>query len=234
MLGVLLVLVAVLVGARVVAGADKSIRVWGLSRDVAAGTTLDDSDVHTVRVQLYGQSGRYLAGGSSPVGQVVNRDLHDGDLLPRQALGPVRNGVLVALPVPAANMPAGVGAGDRIAVYSGPRAQAAAQGSDTTPVLAGLTVQSVSQAQHGVGGSDETAQVIVEVYAATDAKVLLNAISGGSLYVLKQVGDRADSTGERSVDAPRSAARPHGDWVVGGPTATASTLPSAGTPTPRR
>lgn len=233
--GVLMVLVAVLVGARVVAGADKSVRVWSLAHDVSAGATLGSSDVHTVRVRLYGDPGHYLAAGTSPIGRAVNRDLRDGDLLPSTALGPIRSGVLVPLPVPVVNMPADVGPGDRIAVYTGPRTQSAQQGS-TTPVLAGLTVQSLTSGARNLGGSDETAQLIVEVYAAADAKVLLNAVATGTLYVVKEVGATSSAGGRRSTDAPAPAATPRGDWMVGGPSARPPATPStpSASPTPSR
>ena len=52
-LGLVLVLVAVVVGARVVAGADKSTTVWGMAHDVAAGTKLTGGDLRQVRVRLY-------------------------------------------------------------------------------------------------------------------------------------------------------------------------------------
>jgi len=215
--GVLLVLVAVLVGARVVAGADKSTRIWGIARDVASGTTLKAGDLRAVRVRLYDDAGRYLSAATSPVGHVVNRDLRTGDLLPSSALGAASSGVLVGLPVDPANLPAGLGRGDRIAIYaSDPKASKAIP---PVPVLSELVVQSISGGQTGAlsGGSNSKLQVLVEVHTAVDAKDLVGATANATIIVVKEVGHTAVDA--RSSDAPRPAAPapPPGGWAGAAP-----------------
>ena len=61
MLGVLLVLVSVLLGARVVGAADSTVPVWAASGDLAAGTVLAAGDLVAVDVRLDDAAGRYLA-----------------------------------------------------------------------------------------------------------------------------------------------------------------------------
>src|SRR4051794_10007168 len=67
-LGVGMVLVSVLLGATVVANADKRTAVWSVSHDLAAGTVLKADDLTTVRVQLGGAAGSYLPAAQAVVG----------------------------------------------------------------------------------------------------------------------------------------------------------------------
>ena len=86
-LGVLLVLLSVLVGARVLAGADRSQLVWATSRALAPGSVLAPGDLVAVRVRLFDSAGLYLdADQPAPVGYVAARGLGAGELLPDDAL----------------------------------------------------------------------------------------------------------------------------------------------------
>lgn len=86
-LGVLLVLLSVLVGARVLATADRSQLVWATSRALAPGSVLSQTDLVAVRVRLFDSAGRYLdASAPAPVGYVAARGLGSGELLPDDAL----------------------------------------------------------------------------------------------------------------------------------------------------
>ena len=86
-LGVLLVLLSVLVGARVLAGADRSQLVWATSRALAPGSVLAAGDLVAVRVRLFDTAGLYLdAEQPAPVGYVAARGLGAGELLPDDAL----------------------------------------------------------------------------------------------------------------------------------------------------
>jgi len=86
-LGVLLVLLSVLVGARVLAGADRSQLVWATSRALAPGSVLASEDLVAVRVRLFDTAGLYLdADQPAPVGYVAARGLGAGELLPDDAL----------------------------------------------------------------------------------------------------------------------------------------------------
>src|SRR5690242_1627018 len=58
-LGVLLVLGSVLVGARVLSSADATVPVWAASGDLAAGTALTADDVVAVDVRLDDAAGAY-------------------------------------------------------------------------------------------------------------------------------------------------------------------------------
>lgn len=86
-LGLLLVLVSVVVGARVLSSADRSTLVWAAGTELPAGTLLVEGDLEAVRVRLFESAGRYVgAQGPPPVGYVVRRGLGAGELLPQGAL----------------------------------------------------------------------------------------------------------------------------------------------------
>lgn len=187
LLGVLLVLVSVVVGARTLSAADRSTLVWATTGDVALGSQLSASDLAPARVRLYDNVDRYLdATSPPPVGYVVRRALGEGELLPDDALVLPEDGAfrLVTVPVEAGHFPpdladeqevdvwvspprptggsagaapagaastAGTGAGPdtaapldlrgsqevltRVAVASGPPAEAFRSGSTTSPVV---------------------------------------------------------------------------------------------------
>ena len=81
-LGVLLVLVSVLIGARVLAGADKSQLVWATNRALAPGSVLAQVDLVPVRVRLFDAASLYLdASEPAPAGYIVSRGLGAGELL---------------------------------------------------------------------------------------------------------------------------------------------------------
>lgn len=86
-LGVLLVLLSVLVGARVLSGADRSQLVWASSRALAPGSVLTQDDLVAVRVRLFDSAVLYLdAARPPPVGYVAVRALGTGELVPDDAL----------------------------------------------------------------------------------------------------------------------------------------------------
>jgi len=108
-LGVLLVLVSVVVGARVLSSADRSTLVWAASKELTAGTLLAAGDLEPVRVRLFESAGQYVgADGSPPVGYVVRRGLGAGELPPQDTLSDPDRGAelrLVTVPVEAGHYP---------------------------------------------------------------------------------------------------------------------------------
>jgi hypothetical protein len=149
-LGVLLVLVSVVVGARVLAAADRSQLVWVTGSDLAAGVTLTDDDLVAAQVRLFGSGAGYLpAHGEKPVGYVLGRAVGSGELLARSALVAPGGGDelrQVSVPVLPVHYPSGLGRGERVDVWttptrdSGPTAEEAAV-TGSRLVLPALTVQ---------------------------------------------------------------------------------------------
>jgi SAF domain-containing protein len=167
--GVLLVVVSVAAGARIVAAADRSVQVWALDRDVAAGTVLTAEDVRPARVRLFESAPLYLRTTQAPTGRSVSRRLGRGELLPAEALRHPSPGVVVAIPVLPENAPA-VSRGQSIDVWAGTK--------DCGPelVLAAAPVQEVRTDRVGaLASSSGPLQVVVRVGAA-DVERLLAAL----------------------------------------------------------
>lgn len=167
--GVLLVVVSVATGAKVVSAADRSVQVWALARDLAAGTVLAPDDLRPARVRLFDTSPRYLRTADSPAGRVVTRGLSEGELLPVAALRSTQPGLVVNIPVRPENAPA-LFRGKSVDVW------ASTKGCAPERVLVAAPVQEVRS--EGVGALSSGAgslQVVVRVGAA-EAERLLAAL----------------------------------------------------------
>jgi hypothetical protein len=148
-LGVLLILISVLVGAKVLSGADASQQVWLAVHDLAPGTVLTDDDLALGRVRLFGTSERYLA-GDKPLGYVVVREIGAKELVARTALSEPGHEVArreVTVPVPGGHLPPDLAHGDTVDVYVTPseataRRTLAAKGAD--PYAPRLVLRGVS------------------------------------------------------------------------------------------
>ena len=140
-LGLLLVLVSVVVGARVLSSADRSTLVWAASKDLTAGTLLADGDLEPVRVRLFESAGAYVgAGAQPPVGYVVRRGLAAGELLPQGALAERERAAelrLVTVPVEAGHYPPTLRDDQRVDLWVTPQAEAdPATGAAADPAAA--------------------------------------------------------------------------------------------------
>src|SRR5690242_13760572 len=85
-LGVLLVLGSVLLGARVIGAADATVPVWSAAGDLAAGTVLAADDLVAVDVRLDDAADSYLSTRTRPEGRTLSRAVSAGELLPRTTL----------------------------------------------------------------------------------------------------------------------------------------------------
>jgi hypothetical protein len=170
--GVLLVLVSVLLGARVVASADRSVQVWALTRDVSAGTTLAAADLRPARVRLFDSAEAYLRLVQSPAGRTVTRHLNAGELLPRSAVVATPPGAIVNIPVQLGNAPE-LARGELVDIW------ATTKGCAPVQVLARVPVQDVRDSGAALAVSSTSMQVIVRVSPA-EAQRAVVALSGDS------------------------------------------------------
>ncbi|SDO31922.1 SAF domain-containing protein [Geodermatophilus sp. DSM 45219] len=222
-LGVLLVLGSVLLGARVVAAADATVPVWSAAGDLAAGTQLAAEDLVAVDVRLDDVAGAYLATSTQPEGRTLARAVRSGELLPRTALEEPAELVQLALPVQAGYVPPGLDRGQVVDVYAvaDPAAGATAAGDGSVAlVVAAAPVQAISGRTEGVlSTATTTVQVVVSV-PVEDAPAVLAAIGGRPLVVV--VHGSVDTGGA----AGTAAARPTGT------SSSAAPAPSTAAPTP--
>jgi hypothetical protein len=232
-LGVLLVLGSVLLGARVVATADATVPVWSAAGDLAAGTVLTAGDLVAVDVRLDDVAGAYLATSTRPEGRTLARAVRDGELLPRTALEEPAALVQLALPVQAGFVPPGLDRGQVVDVYAvaDPAAGATAAGDGSvTPVVAAAPVQAISGRTEGVlSTATTTVQVVVSV-PADRAPAVLGAIGGRPLVVV--VHGSVDAVAGGTPPAT-SSARPSGTPAPSSPQSSPSAAPAPSAPASR-
>lgn len=150
--GVAIVAVSVVVGARVLAAADDTVTVWAVAADVGPGQRLDPDDLVATRVRFADDDdlARYLTTGATLPGDLrLTRPVAAGELLPRDALGDDEGDDLVevSLPVTPLRVPTSVTGGSVVDVYVA-HGEADRRGSgrrdraddEPAPDLAGVTV----------------------------------------------------------------------------------------------
>jgi hypothetical protein len=186
-LGVLLVLGSVLLGARVVSAADATVAVWAVAGDLAEGTQLTADDLVPVDVRLDETAGAYLSTSTRPEGRTLSRAVQAGELLPRSALEQAGELVQVALPVQAGYVPPGLERGQLVDVYAlaDPAAGATAEADGSVAlVVAEAPVQALSGRSEGVLSTPTTTVQVVVAVAADEADDVLAAIGGRPLVVV--------------------------------------------------
>jgi hypothetical protein len=203
-LGVLLVLGSVLLGARVVSAADATVPVWVATGDLAAGTQLTASDLRSADVRLGDAAGSYLSTGTRPEGRTLSRAVRAGELLPRSALDAVGELVQLALPVQSGYVPPGLERGQLVDVYAVADPAAGATGladGSVTVVVRKAPVQAISGRSEGVLSTPTTAIQVVVAVSADDAPDVLGSIAGRPLVVV--VHDSVDAgSGQASTADP--------------------------------
>lgn len=209
--GVLLVLVSVVVGARVLGRGDARQPVWTASHDLAAGTTLAAGDLARAQVRLDDRGDRYLlADGAPPVGYVLQRGVGPGELVPRASL--VRPDAVaggrreVAVPVTPGHLPEDLQPGQQVDVYVTPqRAAPTAASPEPAPgtrlVLSRVTVTSRSRPAGLAGGG----QGVVLSVAEAEAVPLVAAAQAGGIDLVRV--PRADQLPALRAPVPAAAAQ---------------------------
>lgn len=218
-LGVLLVLASVLLGARVVSSADATVPVWAVTGDLAAGTELSTDDLVAVDVRLDGAAGAYLSTRTRPEGRMLSRAVREGELLPGSALEESDELVQLALPVQSGYVPPGLQRGQLVDVYAvaDPAAGATVADGSVALVVRRAPVQALSGRSEGVLSTPTTAVQVVIAVSADDAADVLAAIAGRPLVVVVH----------ESVDGEEVEAGTVGSRAAGGGAPTAGTTPSA-------
>jgi hypothetical protein len=205
-LGVLLVLGSVLLGARIVSAADATVPVWAATGDLAPGTELTADDLVAVDVRLDATAKAYLSAGTQPDGRTLARAVRAGELVPRSALEEPGELVQLALPVQAGYVPPGLERGQLVDVYAVADPAAGAVGvadGSVTVVVRKAPVQAISGRSGGVLSTPTTAIQVVVAVSAEDAPDVLAAIGGRPLVVV--VHDSVDTDVEAGSVNPSPA-----------------------------
>jgi SAF domain-containing protein len=194
LLGVVLVLGSVVVGAKLLAGADDTVHVWATTHELSAGTRLVADDVQVRDARLVGNASRYLsADGPAPVGLVLRRSVGPGELLPAAAVGSrsLSGERLVMVPVERFHLPRALAHGEQVDVYVTP--QDSTIGSSTSSsarprlVLAAAVVDGIEDDASRFGGGTSTVGVSLEV-PARRVSGLVGAVHRGAVDLVRVPG----------------------------------------------
>lgn len=179
-IGVAIVAVSVVLGARVVGAADDSVTVWAVATDLGPGDTVaaDDLTPRRVRFADAGDLDRYfLADEELPADFRLEHGVGAGELLPRSAVGTSGEGDALELPVAVetTRVPPGVQSGWVVDVYlagsaGGRPVLTAATVLEAPP--AGETFAVSGQRQVVLGVTDAEAQRFFRATGSVDAPVL--------------------------------------------------------------
>jgi hypothetical protein len=186
LVGLLLVLLSVVVGAKIVAEADERVAVWAVTRDLGADTTLASADLEARSVRLDQSASRYVSADQSLEGMVLSRPVGKDELLPVAALGEAgaadQRRVVIEVDRFAA---AGLDKGRVVDVYAVREAASNAEPPEPELVLAGVTVaEDIDSGGSAFGGSGSRAGVTLFVDGPDVAKVI-DAVAHGTVYVVQ-------------------------------------------------
>ena len=179
--GILLVLASVVVGAKVFSSADASTSVWAAARDLPAGARLTPADLTAVKVRL-GDGGSYVsAAGSAPAGYVLTRPVGAGELLPGKAFvdparvaDPALARREVTVPVRQDHWPSDLRASEVVDVYA---TSSKADAGPPVRILAGVTVGSVPSGSRDVfGGSGRSSGSVTLLVRDDQVAALVGAV----------------------------------------------------------
>ncbi len=210
-IGVLIVLVSVVLGARLVATVDDTYEVWSVGSDLGARTTLTADDLVPVAVSLGDGARRYLSASTSPIGRVLARPLARGELIPLAALLAPEAADLrkVVIEVDRVST-SGLQRGKIVDVYAVPAAEPGAESAAPPRMVVGaVTVAAVSGEAGALAASGRTSGITLLLDSATvptllaaeeEGRIVLVEVPAGTAVTPKP--SPAASPGPAEGDAP--------------------------------
>lgn len=194
-IGVAIMAVAMVAGARVLGGGQDTVMVWRATRDLPAGSV---PAAEPFEVQLGPAAGAYLPASRSLQGR-VRTPVAAGALIPADAIGmPSTAGMrLVTLAVDPLHSPVGVSAGDAVDIWATGIDGADTLIADPQLILPSVLVSEVDADHLGVSGE---MAVVVEVPEERASELVAAARSRVLDLVAVPLGAQAqvDTTGARS------------------------------------
>lgn len=192
-IGVAIVAVSVVVGARVVGGADATIAVWAAADEMGAGDTVLAADLVQRRVHFDSDedAARYLAADQPlPEATQLTRSVGAGELLPVSALGSQEDSGSVEVPLAVALVPPSVRAGSVVNVWVTPppgSVDTKGEGLDAQLVLEEVVVIEAPRASDDFGATgDRQLVVAVPPEQTEELSVALGAAAAGTVTVTRQ------------------------------------------------
>ena len=188
-LGVLLVAITALAGAKLLSAADDTTTIWAAKHDLQAGTTLTGDDLTTVRVRFTSSddANRYVAADADLKGLVVARAVDAGEFVPREAAvsESERNRTELPLSVSTGRLPSDTEGGDTVDIW------VVTKGQSQPARLLWSSVRVLQiDAVKGVAGGSARRQVLIGL-APSDLSRLpaaLTAMSAGEPTLVRRAG----------------------------------------------
>ena len=192
--GLVLVIAAVVIGARVVGASSHTSPVWAATKNLAAGTVLAPTDLVAVDVNLAGNATQYLAAGADVTGVVgssLQTPVEAGELVPVSAVTETKPGRVVVIGVSPDRKAPGVDHGSVIDVYLTRGGVSSSVPAKTEQIAAGITVQSVTApASGGLSGATSSRYQIAVLVPAAVADSLVKTLPEGDATVVLVTGTR--------------------------------------------
>lgn len=184
LIGLLLILLSVVVGAKVFADADERVQVWAVTHDLGADTTLSVDDVVARSVRLDATAGRYVSADESLDGLVLTRPVGKDELLPVAAVAEPGADDLRRVVVQVDRFGvAGLAKGRVVDVYAVRDTKSGSEPAKPELVLSGVTMaDDVDSGRSTFGGSGSKAGVTLFV-AGPDVAKVIDAMAHGTVYV---------------------------------------------------
>jgi hypothetical protein len=189
-LGVLLVAITALAGAKLLSSADDTTTIWAAKRDIPAHTKLTGDDLTTVRVRFTSSqdAAKYVAADASLKGLIAARAVDAGEFVPRDAAVSQADSSRTELPLSIATgqLPSDTAAGDIVDVWVVPTKT---DGQPAKQLWTNVRVLQID-AVKGVAGGSARRQVLVAL-APTDVSKLpaaLTLMSAGEPTLIRRAG----------------------------------------------
>lgn len=191
LIGVVLVLASVAIGARVVAAADETVPVFAAASTLTSGHPIGRNDLRVVRVRLGSGTAAYLSARVTlPDGLVVTRPLGEGELVPRTAVGVATDLTRrpVAIPIPAP-LPDTLRPGASVDVWSSTKETGAGSTGFRAPVRIAKAAEVFAVNAPGVGLASVQNSAVQVLLEEVELRAVLDGLANGArLAVVPALG----------------------------------------------
>jgi NifB/MoaA-like Fe-S oxidoreductase len=151
-----LLLVSLLAAFAITAQANRSVTVWSAGVDLISGDLITEANVQETKVFLPGNSAKYFSADSKLVGQVANRRVLKGELIPVSAVtsnylgGSSRS---VPLKIARNDLPNDLTPGQSVDIYSLPQPDLnSAKNRKSELISEGVLIESIDLKSRDMGG----------------------------------------------------------------------------------
>ena len=186
LIGLLLILVSVVVGAKLYAEVDERVQVWAVARDLGANSALSDRDLVVRSVRLDGTARHYVSAEQDVDGLVLNRPVGRNELLPVAALSETSTANQRRVVIEVDRFGAtGLSKGSVVDVYSVRASKSGEPPARPELVLEAVTVaDELRSGSGGFGGSGSKTGLPLLVPGA-EVTAVIDAVAQGTVYVVQ-------------------------------------------------